>query len=92
MADNPYRMSLDDLARSTGHAPGAPTHEVEPEVDVPPALPLRVTPRSPVSEIAAFGQLAQARPSRRRTARVTAVVVLGLVALPFLVDLAHRVL
>ena len=77
MAQNPYRMSLRDLERSTGHAQGGPTVEIEPELEVPHELPIRVTPMSPVTEIQAFGQLTQARPERRRLSRVVALVFLA---------------
>jgi hypothetical protein len=80
VADNPYRISLDALQASTGHAHGQSLVESEPEVEVPHDLPLRVTPMSPVSEIAAYGQLTQARPSRRGLARGTALAFLALVA------------
>jgi len=78
MADNPYRMSLDELRATTGHAPGQQLVEIEPEVEVPHDLPLRVTPMSPVSEIAAFGQLSRARPTRRPAAVAAAVFLLAL--------------
>ena len=76
MADNPYQVSLSDLARSTGHGPEQQLIETEAEPEVPHALPIRATPMSPASEIAAFGQLANARPSRKRQARFAAVFLL----------------
>ena len=76
MAENPYQVSLGELARSTGHAPDQQVIETEAELEVPHALPIRVTPMSPASEIAAFGQLSNARPSRKRQARFAAAFLL----------------
>ena len=76
-AQNPFRISLRDLERSTGHAPGERLVETEPEVDVPHELPMRITPMSPVSEMQAIGQLTQARPGRRGIGRVVALVFLA---------------
>ncbi len=90
MPDNPYEISLDELTRSTGHAPGEPTIEVEQEMEIPHDLPLRVTPMSPASEIAAIGQMAQSRPSRRPAARWAALTWLSLIALSVLFALAAQ--
>lgn len=54
---NPYRMTLGELADSTGHAPGEELVEIEPEVEQHYQPPMRVTPMSPVSEIQALGQM-----------------------------------
>lgn len=75
-------MTLDDLANSTGHAPGEATVEIQPELELPHDLPLRVTPMSPVSEIAAIGQLARAPRNRRALARRVAILWLALICLP----------
>jgi hypothetical protein len=85
--DNPYRLTESQLQASTGHAPGQELIESEPEVDIPHDLPLRVTPMSPVSEIYAYGQLTQARPSRRGLARGAALFLL----LPLLLLLGTQV-
>lgn len=86
MSDNPYRLSEAELRRSTGHAPGQPLVETEPELTVPHELPLRVTPMSPASEIAALGQLSRARPSQRRTAKLFALLMLALTAGALLIN------
>lgn len=80
MPVNPYRISEAELRRSTGHAEGQPLVETRDEVTVPHDLPIRVSPMSPASEIAALGQLTRARPGRRRAARLAALVLLTLTA------------
>ena len=70
-----FRMTLRDLERSTGHAPGEATVETEPEVEHHWEPPLRVTPMSPVSELQAYGQIDPRIPGRRgHAARVAAWV------------------
>jgi hypothetical protein len=82
-------MSLRDLERSTGHAPGEELVEIEPEVEQHYEPALRVTPMSPVSEMQAYGQIDPTIPGRRGTAaRVTAVVLLA----PILLVVLARVL
>lgn len=71
-------MSLRDLERSTGRAPGEATVEIEPEVEHHWEPRPRVTPMSPVSEIEAYGQIDPRIPGRRGTAaRVAAWVLLA---------------
>ena len=76
MSDTPYRMSLGDLQRSTGHAPGEPLVEIEPEVEQHYEPPIRVTPMSPASEIRALGQIDPSIPGRRTAARAAALLLL----------------
>lgn len=85
---NPFRMSLDELARSTGHAPGEPLVETEPEVELHYEPPLRVTPMSPASEIAALGQLTEARQGRKGLARAAALLLL----VPFAAAVVYQLL
>lgn len=71
-------MSLRDLERSTGHAPGEELVEIEPEVEQHYEPAMRVTPMSPVSEIQAYGQIDPTIPGRRGSAaRVAALILLA---------------
>jgi hypothetical protein len=82
-------MTLAELAESTGHAPGEPLVEIEPEVEQHYTPPIRVTPMSPASEIAAFGQLTNARPERKGLARGAALFLLAPIALALLFEVAR---
>lgn len=73
---NPYRLWMDELERSTGHAPGEPLVETEPELESHYEPPVRVTPMSPVTEIQALGQLTNAGPGMRGKARLGALLLL----------------
>lgn len=78
-------MSLHDLERSTGHAPGEELVEVEPEVERHWVPALRVTPMSPVSEMQAYGQIDTSIPGvRGRLARGAALVLLAAIVLTVL--------
>jgi hypothetical protein len=88
-----FKMSLRDLERSTGHAPGEELVEIEPEVEQHYEPALRVTPMSPVSEMQAYGQIDPSIPGRRGTAaRVAALVLLVPLALTVLARLLALVL
>jgi hypothetical protein len=71
---NRFRVTLADLERSTGHAPGEELVEIEPEVEHHYEPPMRVTPMSPASEVQALGQLTWAAPERKRWARAAALL------------------
>jgi hypothetical protein len=85
-------MSLRELERSTGHAPGGPLVEIEPEVEHHYEPPMRVTPMSPATEIQALGQIDPSIPGRRGAARVAALVLLTPLVLTLLWQLARLVL
>jgi hypothetical protein len=91
MAQSPYEISEEELRRSTGHAPGQPLTEMEPEAEVAHELPLRVTPMSPVTEIQALGQISGARLEAKGKARVASLVLLALIAIPLVMQLADLV-
>lgn len=83
-------MSLRDLERSTGHAPGDELVEIEPEVEHHYEPALRVTPMSPVSEMQAYGQIDPSIPGHRgRAARVAGLVLLVPIVLSVLWQLAQ---
>ena len=80
-----FRISLRDLERSTGHAPGEPLVETEPEVEHHWEPPLRVTPMSPVSEMQAYGQIDPSIPGvRGRMARLASLALLAPIVLTVL--------
>ncbi len=84
-------MTLAELAESTGHAPGADLVEIETEIEHHYEPPIRVTPMSPASEIAALGQLTNARPERKGLARGAALVLLTPLVISLLYQLVHAV-
>jgi len=79
MEPNPYRISEAALRRSTGHAPEQPLIEEQAELDVPHDLPLRITPMSPASEIAALGQIQRGSGGRVFAMGALAIMSLGIV-------------
>jgi hypothetical protein len=85
---NPYKLSMDELEHSTGHAPGEPLVEIEPEVEHHYEPPIRVTPMSPVTEIQALGQMTNASPEMKSRARLGALLLL----VPFVVGVVFSVL